>query len=248
MRRSLDPAPFNRIFNEPSVRPWMGYGLEPADLTGLVTDPANYCLLTPNSDGAYIVARLDPGLYVAHTLALPSARGKPMLKLMQDGFCYLFTATDAIEITTLVPDSNPAADRWAGIAGFRETFRREAFFPLAACGTVGGSFRSLTYGDWVLRHNPNRSEGEAFHAKLHAASPSLADHPHDPVHDAWVGATIAGVRQGNVAKAVSLFNRWAAQAGYQRAQIVSEKPAVIHTGDAILTMIGGEVEVLKAMR
>src|SRR5689334_2592611 len=102
MIRSLDPAPFNRIFNDPSVRPQMGHGLETRDLSGVVLDPANFCFLTPNRDGGYIVARLmvDQPLYVAHTLALPSARGRPMLRLMRDGFEHLFAATDAEEIVT----------------------------------------------------------------------------------------------------------------------------------------------------
>jgi hypothetical protein len=214
------------------------------DLTKVVEDPSNICLLTPEGDGGYLVVRLDPGLYEAHSLALPKARGLPMLRLMREGFAYLFTATDATEVVTLVPDGNPAADQWAKLAGFRETFRREDVFPLMD-RLVGASYRSLGYADWVLRHRPNRDAGEAFHELLHAASPDLATHPHDPVHDAFVGATIAGCKAGNTMKAVALFNRWAAQAGYQRATVISLYPPVIHTGDAVLGLQDGEVVVLK---
>lgn len=221
----------------------MGHGTEPLDLSPVVQNPANVCLLTEGLDGAYVVRKLSDGLYDAHTLALPSARGKPMLQLMRDGFAFLFLETDAIEITTLVPDGNPAADRWAEVAGFRETFRREAFFPLTG-EPVGGSFRSLAYGDWVLRHAPNYTLGEAFHQAIHAADAHLATHPHDPAHDAWVGATVAGVKAGMVRKAVALFNRWAVVAGYGQATILSEHPPVIDTGDAILGLKGGEIDVL----
>lgn len=222
----------------------MGYGTEFQDLSPIVANPFNFCLLTEQEDGGYVVAQLDKGLYVAHTLALPSARGKPMLRLMREGFEWLFTATEALEITTLVPDTNGAADRWAEIAGFRETFRREDFFPLDG-KLVGGSFRSITYADWVTGHPLNRIEGEAFHAKIHAASDDLGTHADDPVHDAWVGATVKGVRAGNTDKAVSLFNRWAAQAGYHQAQIVSRHPPVIDSGDALLTLQDGDVQVLS---
>lgn len=244
MKRSLDPAPFNAIYNHPEVRPWMGHGCEPQDLSVVVENTDNFCFLTPNEDGGYIVAKLHLGLYVAHTLALPSARGRPMLQLMRDGFEYMFTATDAVEIVTTCPDGNPMGDRWAKVAGFRETFRREAFFPLMG-KTVGASFRSLAYQDWAIRHEPNRRAGEAFHDQIHAASPHLALHPDDPVHDAMVGATIKGCLAGNIAKSVDLFNRWAVQAGYFPSAIISERPPVIFTGDATISLIDGKLEVLK---
>lgn len=246
MKRSFDPKPFNRIFNDPSVRPWMGRGVGPLDLTATVRNSNNICLLTDCGEGGYLLERAQPGLYLAHTLALPSARGRPMLELMRDGFAYLFLETDAVEVTTFVPDGNPAADRWSDIAGFRETFRREAFFPYGSDEEiVGGSFRSLKYEDWVLRHKPNTEAGEQFHDLLHATSASLGTHPDDPVHDAFVGATILGVRAGNIQKAVALFNRWAVQAMYQPATVVSEHPVIVETGDAILGMVGGEMKVLE---
>ncbi len=244
MIRSLDPEPFNRIFNDPSVRPWMGHGCEAQDLSVVVGNPANFCFLTPNHDGGYIVARLDEGLYVAHTLALPSARGRPMLKLMREGFAYMFTATDAVEIVTTCPDGNEAGARWADCAGFVETHRREGSFPMMG-KLVGASYRSLLYRDWVLRHEPNRRAGQAFHDQLHAANPALALHPDDPAHDAWVGATIAGCQAGNISKSINLFNRWALQTGYFPSAILSHVPPVIHSGDAILGLSAAGVEILS---
>jgi len=242
--RSLNPAPFNAIFNDPEVRPWMGYGTDAGDLSPLVQNPDNYCFLTPNSDGGYVVAKLHDGLYVAHTLALPSARGRPMLTLMREGFEYMFTATDAEEIVTTCPDGNPAGARWAEIAGFKETSRREAFFPLMG-ELVGASYRSLLYRDWVLNHEPNRKRGAAFHDQIHAASPHLATHAEDPVHDAWVGATIKGCEAGNITKSIGLFNRWAAQHGYMQSAILSTTPPLIDTGDAIIGLVNGELQVLQ---
>ncbi len=169
-----------------------------------------------------------------------------MLELLQDGFAYLFLEADAVEVTTFVPDGNRAADRWAEVAGFRETFRREAFFPYGPdTEFVGGSFRALAYGDWVLRHKPNYAAGADFHELIHEVSDGLGTHPEDPVHDAFVGATILGIKAGNVQKAVHLFNRWAGQAMYQPASVVSEHPVIIETGDAILGMVGGEMVVLE---
>ena len=241
--RSLDPAPFNRIFNDPCVRPWMGYGDDPKDLGPVVKNPENFCFLTPQEDGGYIVAKIIDQTYVAHTLALPSARGKPMLKLMNDGFAYMFAATCCEEIVTTCPDGNQAGSRWADVAGFVETHRREGHFPMVD-SIVGASYRSLLYRDWVLRHEPNRRLGRAFHADLHAASPKLATHADDPVHDAWVGATILGCKAGNVKKAIRLFNRWALQTGYFPSVIVSEIPPVVDTGDALIGLRDGAVQIL----
>lgn len=244
MIRTLDPEPFNRIFNDPEIRPWMGYGTEPRDLTPVVRDTANFCFLTPCSQGGYIVARLADGLYVAHTLALPAARGKPMLRLMDDGFRYMFTATDAEEIVTTCPDGNAMGARWADRAGFVETHRRENAFPLGD-QLVGASYRSLLYRDWVVRDRLNIGLGEMFHERLHAENPALVAHPEDKVHDAWVGATLAGCGEGNIVKSIRLFNRWAVQTGYMPAAILSERPPVIDTGDAIMTMIEGQRQVLR---
>lgn len=243
MKRSFDPAPFNRLFNDPSIRPWMGRGAEDIDLKATVRHADNVCLLTGIEDGGYLVVKAQPGLYVAHTMALPSARGRPMLELMRDGFAHIFTATDAVEITSFVPDGNQPATRWAETAGFRPTFRREAFFDLGG-DLVGGQFYSLAYADWVLSHKPNYAEGERFHDLLHAAGEIVA-HPDDLVHDAFVGATILGIKAGNTQKAVNLFNRWASVAMYQPAIVVSEHPVIVETGDAILGVIDGEMVVLE---
>ncbi len=63
-----------------------------------------------------------------------------------------------------------------------------------------------------------------------------------------VGATIAGCLAGNIVKAVSLFNRWAVQAGYMPSTILSLTPPTIHTGDAILTLHEGQVQILSVCR
>lgn len=242
VKRSLDPVPFNIMANLPDVRPFLG-GVGELDLSDLVKNPENFAFLTPNNDGGYICVKLAPGLFQAHTLSLPSARGKPMLSLMRDGFATMFMSTDAIEISTLVPDGAEAADRWANVAGFRETFRREAFFPLMD-QMVGGSFRSLHYADWVLRDPNNKRLGEAFHVKLEAAQ-GHANHPDDPVHDHWVGATLGGCMEGNPHKALGLYSRWASQAGYMPAKIVTVNPLVVDVGDSLVQFLSGQVDILS---
>lgn len=243
MIRTLDATPFNAIFRHPEVRPWMGFGLAEADLTPIVSDPRNYCLLTADGEGGYILVRLDQGLYAAHTLSLPSARGRGMFRLMQEGFAHMFTATDAVEIVTMVPDGNERGDKWAQLAGFRETFRREACFQLID-RMVGGSFRSLAYGDWVLRDRDNGREGGEFHDRLEAKLPH-ENHTEDRVHDSWVGATLRGCQAGNAAKSVALYNRWAVQAGYLPVRILSLTPPLVDIGTAVIGLNTQGLDILK---
>lgn len=246
MKRTFDAANFIDIASDPEIRALIGLADPKADLapalTQIIANPANFCFLTETGHGGYIVQRLQPGLYCAHTLALPPARGRPMLRLMQDGFRFLFTATDALEIATCVPDGADAADKWAQIAGFREQFRRERFFPLMG-ETVGASFRSLAYADWVMRAPDMRPIGEALHQVLSAAGAHI-DHGEDEAHDRWVGATLAGCNEGNAVKAISLYNNWASLAGYQTAQILTLNPLVVDIGNAVLQHTHERLDVL----
>lgn len=243
MKRTLNPSPFVAIAKHPEVRPWLGLGDNaPESLYALVENPGNVCFLTDHEDGGYILAKLQPGLYAAHTLAMPSARGKAMLGCMRDGFASMFKAHDAIEIVTTVPDGNPAASRWAEVAGFREVFRREACFPLMD-EMVGASFRSLHYGDWVIHDKRHAELGELFHQRLKDFE--APDHPDDPIHDLWVGATLGGCLEGNLLKSIGMYNRWAAHAGYGAANIVSVNPPVIDIGTATIQLTSGRLDILK---
>lgn len=244
MKRSLNPAPFNVIANHPEVFPWLGFpeGLGEADLSQAVVNPRNFCFLTPNEDGGYIVIRLQAGLYAAHTLATPEARGKPMLRLMRESFRAMFTETDAIEITTLVPDGNEAAKSWADVAGFRNTFRREAFFPLGG-EFVGGQYRSLSWQEWAMCDPENLALGRMFHGALQGLRSN--PHPEDVTHDRFVGAALGTCKGGNVEKGINLYNRWAVTAGYNQAAILSMTPPLVDIGDAIVSLNGNELDVLQ---
>ncbi len=244
MNRTLDAEAFNIIAADPEVRPWLGLPdpTEPVDFSSITQNTDNFCLLTRERDGGYMLIKLQPGLYVAHTLALPSARGRPMLRLMREGFAFMFSATDCIEIVTQVPDQNEAAQRWSDLAGFRNVFRREACFSLMG-ELVGCQFRSLTYQDWAIRHQPNQTLGHEFHEVLKAAG--LADHADDPVHDAFVGATIACVQNQNIHKGLGMYARWAMTANYVPARLITASPPTIDTGEAVVQLLDGQLSVLS---
>lgn len=243
MIRSLDPAPFNAIANDASVRPWLG-GTVDLDLTPVITNPDNICLLTDKQDGGYVLTKLAEGLYGAHTIALPSARGRPMLRLMREGFRALFTATDCFEVSTFIPDGASHASTWADLAGFRPGWRREAFFALGE-QAVGGEFRNLTYADWVVRDNRNREAGQLFHAQLEAAQ-GHENHPDDQIHDYWVGATLACAAEGQLVKGIRQYNRYALITGYLPAAIKSVEPPIVDIGMAVVQFADGGLQISLA--
>ena len=244
MKRVLNATALNVIAEDPDVKPWLGYeGEAVVDLSWAADNPSNYVLMTDDSQGGYLLISKGDGIYEAHSLAVPEVRGRDMLKLMHEGFEFMFLNTDCVEITTMVPDGNVAADHWAKIAGFRPTFRREAFFPLFG-EKVGGQFMTLSYADWVGRAPGLLAEGSKFHMDLEQLN-RAEPHPDDEIHDRWVGATIVGIRRGNILKCVALYNRWSITAGYQDCRILSVTPPLVDIGDAVIQMAYGHMDFLK---
>lgn len=242
MKRSLYADAFNEIANDPDVRPWLGFGRGAIDLAPVVGDPRNFCFLTPGGHGGYVMHRLADGLYEAHTLSHPGKSAVPMARLRNDVLDYIFTATDCVEITTKVPDQHPTAEAWASAAGFNKAFRREGGFVLDDL-EVGFSVYSLSYQRWALWSRHLDKAGQWFHDMLKGAG--AANHPDDPDHDRWVGATIEACRGGQAYKGVVLYNRWALQAGYAPVTLLSTAPVVVDVGDAVVHLIDGRMEVLR---
>lgn len=244
MKRVLDPEPFNLIANHPEVRPWLG-GTEKIELAPLVSDVENFCFLTDSEKGGYVYHKKAAGLYEVHTLSLPDGRGREMLKARDASLAAMFLKSDALEIVTTIPDGNRGADRWSAHAGFREMYRREGAFPLMD-GLVGASYRSLGHSDWVRLDPENRANGKRFHDSLHQFVPD--DHGEDPIHDAWVGATLSAIEHGNAGKAVALYNRWALHAGYVTIVARTFNPLVLDIKSCVLQYDGDGLHILRPAR
>lgn len=241
MIRTLDATPINAIASDPEVRPWLGG--DPAqtpDLTAEIANLNNFAFTTLMQDGAYVLMKLQAGLYEVHTLALPPARGRPMLRLMRTMLRTMFTGSDAVEIVTRIPDGNENAMAWSDLAGFRSTYRREACFPLMG-QIVGCQYRSLTFQDWALKDKEGHTLGEQFRATVRPLSNVQPDQPYDYM----MGAMIGCLQNQNAVKGVGLFNRWAAGAGFCQAELKGLTPPTVDTGDAILSCLNGSTEVLK---
>jgi hypothetical protein len=236
--RTLDASFFNEICNHPEVRPWLG-GEGELDLTALVSNPQNYAL---RFDGGGFILQAGPAAsFEVHSQFTPEGR-RTSFEAMRAGMDYMFTRTPALQLTTFLPDNNPAAKGLAIKGGFRPWFRREQH----PCGP--GEQARIEIDHWIVGAPELEEDGERFHNALEQAKEakgsSLPVHPHDPVHERYVGAAFRMFSRGQCQKAQALYNRWAANAGYAPILLISEVPPVVDVQDAIVGLENGEAEVL----
>lgn len=244
--RTFDAEFVNGILNHPAVHPYIslpnqGY----LDSGAILENQENVCLASEY--GCFILIRLEPGVYEVHTNFLPEGRGQHALKAAADGFTYMFTHTDCMEILTKVPQANSAAHRFSNACGFAFEFTSGQWeYPT---GPTPMDHYAMRYWDWVKKADQLRLSGEWFHDLLHAEKTrngvTESSHPDDPAHDRYVGACVEMIKAGNVDKGIFLYNRWARFAGYSTVRVVAKSPLIIDIRDSLLLVSGDNFEVLK---
>ncbi|MFP5328865.1 MAG: hypothetical protein ACLGHC_01840 [Alphaproteobacteria bacterium] len=244
LRRTFDPTLLNEVVNHPDVRPFMAPGDDPIDLAPLVSNPANFALVTEG--GGFLLHCHEPGIYEVHSQFLPEHRFRTR-DAMRAGFDYMFTRTDCERVVTQVPDNNGPAASLAKAAGFRPMFRREK-------GLLGSTeYMGLSVEDWAQANADLEADGDWFHEQCEAAvkavRPDIPDHPHDPAHDRAVGAAVRMIRAGNTVKGVAFYNRWARLAGYTPIRLLSLNPPTLDMSEDGLAFIvqvsNGTMEILQ---
>jgi hypothetical protein len=244
LHRARDATFLNRVANDPSVRPHIG-GEGVLDFQPLLNQPLVVAL--QGEHGAFLFQPLDATRFELHTLFLPEGRGLSLLKAAAEAARYMFVETSCTEIVTKVPQSNRAADFMVRKCGFRPMFERSRAWE------DGSDIRFfwLSIEDWRAQDKAIGPEGQAFHelietAKREAGS-TLPTHPDDEAHDRAAGLAVLMAKAGQPAKAVWIYNRWAAFAGYERVALVSEEPPIIDIQDAVIGLKNGELEVLECL-
>lgn len=236
--RTLDPSGFNRVCNHPDVRPWLG-GEGEIDVSAVVGNPENYALWF--GDGGFILHAGPAASFEVHSQFTPEGR-RTSFEAMQAGMDYMFTRTNAVQLTTFLPDNNPAARGLALKGGFKPWMRRANHI----CGP--GEQARMDIDDWICRTPELEADGERFHAALEnakeASGSTLPVHDHDPVHERYVGAAFRMFARGQCRKGEAIYNRWAANAGYASIKLISDSPPTVDARDAIVSMEGEKVEVL----
>ncbi len=248
IERVLSPEPINAVMNHPDVRPWVTRPGDGAlDLTPVVADRRNVVLM--GEHGGSAIHWLMGGLYEVHTAILPDGRGKWALDFAHAASKWMFTHTDATEITTKVPVSNRAAfGLTKAIPGTMIEFLLPDFWTRQDGGKEGAYVFALRIEDW-MRLAPGLVErGEEFHERLYekADAIGLAVERHDDeTHNRYVGAAAEMILGGQAIKGVIFYNRWAFFANAPRMGIVSRDPFVLHTPDCKFKVVGDDFEVIR---
>lgn len=156
--RTFDPSLFNKIANEPSLRPTLG---PPGrlDFTNVAADPINY-LLVNDEGGFFVQPGLDGSYFEVHTIFPVGTNPRKVLRFAFQMRDYMFTETPCIRLYTQVPTDNIGADHLSRITGFVEIgFRPNAWKP-----GVGISDRYLTLDRWRQVCSTAGEAGKAFHS------------------------------------------------------------------------------------
>lgn len=224
----------NAIANDPAVRPWLGGGTDPIDLTDLAANEVNFVLHADR--GGFVYAALGGGLYEVHSLFLPDAPEK--VEAARAGLDFMFTRTDCLEVVTKVPAPNKAALGMVRACGFDKRFVRPG-------GWDGDDFTvyGLTLDRWTQSSRAAWRAGQKFHEMVEAAI-GHENHPEDMAHDHAAGAACLMFRNGQAVKAAWSYNRWAMVAGYH--MIYLDEAGRMDIGNAVIGLDKrGELEVVE---
>lgn len=233
LARTFSADRLNRAANDAKVRPHLGLGEGPLDLTALVADPANVCF--DGEHGGFLLHAIGPGVLEAHSMVTPEGR-RALHRETRAILHYAFSTTDTRKVVTKVPACNAPADALALASGFREAFRCDDAWP-GPDGLCGVSYRAVTVDDWINNDPTVKAEGEALAAALERVA--------DPAQVRALGALASCLKASNPEKAVWLFNDRAALAGWPRASVASLHPPIIHLSNVALHFSGATIEVLK---
>lgn len=244
--REFSAERITAIANHPDVRPWLGGGRGPLDLSPIVADLRNVLLM--GEGGGLMFVQQSPGIYEVHTQFLPEARGENAVAVTQDALRYMFTRTDAVEILSKVPDCNKGAKGLVRAINGTKRFHRDNAWEAPDGTSCGVDYYALTIQDWAGKCASAAASGEWFHGKLEAAKAELGAseplHDHDEAHDRYVGVTVEMVLAGQVAKAVNFYNSWAAFSGYGSVAVIAVNPVLFDIGDAVLAVRNNDFEVM----
>ncbi len=244
--REFSADRLNAVVNHPEVRPWVG-GAGRLDLSGMIADPRNILLM--RDGGGCLFQWLDAGYYEVHTQFVPETRGPEALRAVRDALWFMFTATDAVDIVTKIPDGNLAAT--ALVRSIKGTFQ---FHRPHAWAQPDGSMMGVKYygkslSEWGKDEADDLSQiGDDFHVKLAEAKNRMgaSNPPHDDdnAHDRYVGAAHEMIARGQLLKGVTFYNRWASFAGYAPLAVLSASPVILDIQDAILIVKGDDFDVV----
>jgi len=160
-----------------------------------------------------------------------------MVEGSRTAFSHMFLNTDAFELLTKCPYGNVAAKAGAKVVGCSLRFTTRAIWPSGE-SLVPIDVYSIILQEWVKHANNLTESGKWFHETLDleytTLGKDLSVHEEDETHDRYVGAAVEMIRGGQVAKAISFYNRWAVMSDYKKISLISAKPLIINIDEALI--------------
>ena len=243
--RATDAAQMNALINHPDIRPWVAnMGDGELDLSATVECKSNYLIM--GEHGGILFGCLLPGIYEAHTVVAPHARGRWTRGMIQSALHHMFTATDAYEITTRIPRGHPAAMAAALGAGMKMEFTIPdgAMFRGSVCDMHVLSFRIQ---DWVPGAPDLVERGQWFHLRLAQEARRLRIddpmHENDDLHNRYTGLAVEMMFAQQPQKAVATYNRWAQMCRHRTVTLVSSN--VVRFDIGLLAFSADDIEVIR---
>lgn len=227
--RETEASGVNAILNHPEVRPWVAdMGDGPIDISASVENLDNILLM--GEHGAIFFFCILPGTYECHTQILPSGRGAWAAKFAISVLDWMFSRSNAWEVTTRVPAGHIGALALAKSVGFRHEF--VSMEPCQFRGqTVTASILRVSIHDWLARSALYFDLGDKLHQQMAVEALRLGvstpPHHEDIYHNAVAGCAIELARNGLMTKAIILYNRWSVLARHRLISVVSSDPPVI---------------------
>lgn len=249
LRRTYDADEVNPILNHESVFPSITLpGFKSIDATPILEDKRNVVLMADR--GCILFCQIEPGIYEVHTNFIKVKHGerKGTEGVYTRDAClfsyrWMFTHTDCMVLQTKIPAFNRAARIFAPLLGWQVEFERKGVWPHKT-DLVDVQFASLRYDDWFRKTDDLAETGREFHRRLEDEFERWGiehkAHPEDESHDKAVGACAEMVFNGQPAKAIVLYNRWARFAGYRPIDLIVGNQSdvlLLDIGEAVLQLI-----------
>jgi hypothetical protein len=251
LSRETTPGRVNAILNHPAVRPWVANGSEPLDVTAQIANTRNVFLFGEHGGVGFLQSQ--PGVYEAHTQVLPEGRGEWTREMTEAAVGFMFTCTDAYEITTRIPAGHIAAKAAAEAQGMRFEFTRENGV-MFRNRTVDCHVYSFRVQDWVPRGSGLIEMGQWLHRRMDEEAARLGltipTHEDDENHNRYVGAAVRMMFGGQWQKAISFYNRWVTLARHarngelQHVSLVSGNPLIIRFDIGLMRFHPDDIEVI----
>lgn len=245
--REYDAAGINLILNHPEVRPWVAdIAAGAIDLSPQVADTDNVLLM--GEHGAVFFICFLPGIYECHTQILPKGRGPWAHKFAIAVLDYMFSRTNAWEVTTRIPKGHLGALTLTRSVGFQYEFTS-----MEPCHfrekTVKASIWRLPIQDWVGRSGRYLKLGQKLHEQMEKEALRLCikaqPHEEDDFHNQVAGLSIELVRHGQIRKGAVLYNRWAALARHRTIGVVSMEPPIIQMDLGAMRVMEAGIEIVS---